>query len=424
MIDSDVVIVGAGPAGCATALALAAHGVRATLLDRAAFPRDKPCAEYLSPEASRVLASLGALDEVEAAGPEHLAGMMVRSPAGARMVGDFHGAHPFPAFRDRGLALPRRVFDAILVDLARRAGATVEERTQVMDLLRDARGAVCGVRERSAIGAVRERRARLVVGADGLRSVVARRANLSHVAPRPRRIAMVAHYRGVRGIGEHGEMHVERDGYVGIARVASECYNVSLVVPAGRVRDARVSPDAFMTGWLQSHPRVAPCFAAAERVAAVRATGPFASQARRAWAPGVALVGDAADFFDPFTGEGIYAALRGGQMLATSTLALLEERTARAEHAVLRAYDQERRRVFGGKWKVERLVGLAVAWPALMNRVVGSLQKHKDMADLFVGVAGDFVPARVVLSPRFLAALLLPATWHHPDLHAALPHRP
>ncbi|HET7585136.1 MAG TPA: NAD(P)/FAD-dependent oxidoreductase [Gemmatimonadaceae bacterium] len=442
MTERSVVIVGAGPSGCATALALAAQGIPSTMLDRAAFPRDKPCAEYLSPEASRVLHSLGVLEDVESASPAHLAGMTVRAPRGATLVGSFAGcAESFHPFRARGLALQRRILDAILVERARRAGVMVRERTHVTDLLRDAHGAVCGVRVREPDGSVREQRSWLVVGADGLRSVVARRARLARRGRWPRRVAMVAHFRGVREMGDYGEMHVERDGYAGLARVsgADDLVNVSVVVPARRLRHARAAGagglDAVMRAWLSAHPQLAPRFAHAERVSPVLATGPFASQARRAWAPGVALVGDAADFFDPFTGEGIYTALRGGELLAQAVVAMARARDTRGEHAALRAYDAERRRVFGGKWSVERLVGLAVGWPLLMNRVARTLEQYHAMADLFVGVAGDFVPARVVLNPAFLGALLIPALArrYEPPMRAAgtsapgesvVPHRP
>ncbi|MDQ3949915.1 MAG: hypothetical protein M3282_06190, partial [Gemmatimonadota bacterium] len=147
-------------------------------------------------------------------------------------------------------------------------------------------------------------------------------------------------------------------------------------------------------------------FTNAERVSPVLATGPFASYARRAWAPGAALVGDAADFFDPFTGEGIYAALRGGEMLAAHLLAAGSVADRAAVDGALRAYDRARRREFGGKWIVERLIGTAVASCFLMNRAARALAARRDLADLLVGVTGDFVPPRELLRPRFLLRLL------------------
>src|SRR5678816_73351 len=119
MLDADVLVVGGGPAGSSIAHALAARGVDVLVVDRAHFPRPKPCAEYLSPEASRILFAMGALDAVEASGAAALAGVRVRAPNGAVIAGDFIADHGFRGFRDRGLSVRREVLDAILLDCAR-----------------------------------------------------------------------------------------------------------------------------------------------------------------------------------------------------------------------------------------------------------------------------------------------------------------
>src|SRR6476469_8085181 len=152
-VEHDAIVVGGGPAGSSTAFALARAGARVLLLDRAQFPRSKPCAEYLSPQASRLLHDMGVLDAVESAGAAHLAGMTVRAPNGALIRGDFAASHGFPAFRDRGLALRRTVLDPILLDCARDAGAEVREGLRVTDVTRDAAGRVNGVRVLDAQGA-------------------------------------------------------------------------------------------------------------------------------------------------------------------------------------------------------------------------------------------------------------------------------
>ena len=126
---------------------------------------------------------------------------------------------------------------------------------------------------------------------------------------------------------------------------------------------------------------------------------------RRTWAPGAALVGDAADFFDPFTGEGIYSALRGGEMLAAHLLAALGATSRSASDDSLSAYDRARRAEFRGKWIVERLISAAVGFAPAMNYFARTLEARKDMADLLVGVTGDFVPAREVLRPGYLLNL-------------------
>lgn len=378
------------------------------VVDRAHFPRAKPCAEYLSPQASRLLSAMGALNAVESAGAAHLAGMTVRAPNGATLRGDFVAEHGYSAFRDRGLALRRTRLDPILLECARDAGAEVREGSQVADLVRGATGRVTGVALLGA-GATREVvSAPLVVGADGLRSVVARRLGLARTSRFwPRRVALVAHYENFGGMGDWGEMHVERGvGYVGLATVDSGLTNVAMVVPAALARGMHGDSTTFFEQWLRDRPQLAGRVAGARRVTPVLTTGPFASHARRAWAPGVALVGDAADFFDPFTGEGIYSALRGGELLAPYALRALGVNTASAFDAELRAYGQARRTEFRGKWIVEKLINAAVGVAPAMNYFARTLSARKDMADLLVGVTGDFVPAREVLRPSYLLNLL------------------
>jgi flavin-dependent dehydrogenase len=401
MSDAEVLVVGGGPAGASVGFALARAGVGVRIVDRARFPRPKPCAEYLSPEASRILSDMGALEPVEQSGAAALSGIHVRAPNGSVIKGDFIAAHGFRGFRDRGLSVRREVLDAILLDRARAAGARVDEGVRVTDLLRDDAGRVNGV-STLIDGSRGEIRARIVIAADGLRSVIAKRLGLAQTLRWPRRLALVTHYSNVDDVGEHGEMHVERDGYVGIADVGNGLTTVALVVPASRSHEIAGDRAAFLDGWLRSRAHLAPRFAHAERKTPVVATGPFASHARRAWAPGVALVGDAADFFDPFTGEGIYSALRGGEMLAASVRDALNARTSRGADRAFADYDAARQREFRGKWIVERAIGAVVGATPLINRAARALAARKDLADLLIGVTGDFVPAREVIRLGYL----------------------
>ena len=138
----------------------------------------------------------------------------------------------------------------------------------------------------------------------------------------------------------------------------------------------------------------------------VLATGPFAAWSGRVVTDGAALVGDAADFFDPFTGEGIYSALRGAALLADAAaeaLALGGPVTANR----LAGYRRARRRAFAGKWAVERLIGYGMLFPALFDRAVERLGRRAGMADTLIGVTADLVPARRVLNPLFLARMIL-----------------
>lgn len=397
----DAVVVGAGPAGATSALLLARAGARVLVLDRARFPRDKPCSEYLSPATTAILERLGEdiLGAVEGAPHAKLYGMKVVAPDGAAMCGRF-----LDAPRPYSFALPRTTFDSILVAAAARAGAVVHERVMVDELVSEG-GAVAGVVARSATGARAVCRARVTIGADGLHSFVARRLGLVRTAP-PRRVAFTAHVADVAGVDGMGELHVSNRGYVGLGPVGDGITTVALVVPVRQLRrDHR--HDFFAE--LDRFPGLAGRFDPHRLVRGVLATGPFGQWSRTAVAPGggALLVGDAADFFDPFTGQGIHTALRGAELAADCLVPVLA-RGARAPvtAGMLRPYARARRRAFLGKWMLERLIGVGVGWPALTNRVVRRLARRSDLADLLVSAAGNTVPAGRVLAPRVLAQLL------------------
>lgn len=404
MAHVQVLVVGGGPAGSSAAWHCAQAGLDVCLVDRARFPRAKPCAEYVSPEGSRILHAMGALDTLEVQAAQ-LDGMVVHAPSGDRIHGEFVARHGFRGFRDRGLGIRREILDSVLLERAHAAGVRVIEQAKVEQLVQDANGTVTGAIIRTESGA-QTVHASLVIGADGLRSVVSRRLGLARQSRWTRRVALVAHYRDVADMGALGEMHVTRHGYVGLARVSDGLVNVALVVPqryAGTMRDGR---NAFLENWLRAQPSLSPRFAKATRVTPVRATGPFASRAKRPWAPGALLTGDAADFFDPFTGEGIYSALRGGELLAEFAQGAVRATSAEGHVRSLRAYEHARKRVFGGKWRVEQLIGLAVGMPPLLNYAARVLSKDRDLADLLIGVTGDFVPPSAVLRPRTLLRFL------------------
>jgi len=399
---TDVLVIGAGPAGSATAALLTRQGLGVVVIDRASFPRDKPCAEYLSPEAVRLLDRLNVVEKLERDGARPLAGTVVRGPRGSQLHGLFARARPAP-FRPTGLSVTRWVLDEHLVRTAKEAGAMVLEQTALVSLLMEGQ-AVAGA-EVQGPGGRQVIRSRLTVGADGLRSMVARRLRL-RAQGRLRRVGLVAHLSGIARLGESAEMHVGSDGYVGLNLVGDNLANVALVIPASAARAARGRLADFFFERLDRFPAVRGRLDRAGLASPVLATGPFATRSRRAVVDGAALVGDAADFFDPFTGEGICAALRGAELLAEHVPpAIRKPGPVLAEQ--LRGYSRARWRAFAGKWMVERLIGYGMAWPALFDRAVGRLGRRAGMAHTFIGVTGDFVPARRVLNPVFLARMVL-----------------
>ena len=395
-------MVGGGPAGAATAAWAARAGLDVLLVERATFQREKACSEYVSPAATRDLQALGVLDELVSGGAARLTGMRIVADDGASVVGRYPAttpAGPLPY----GLALPRSRLDAVVLAAAVRAGVRVLEGVRVDDVLLEG-GAVVGAVLRR--GARRwEERSRALVGADGLHSLVAKRLALAR-AGGPRRLALVAHLADVEGMEDYGEMFVRRGRYAGLSPIGGGLVNAAAVVPATEARAIARDPLAFLRAELAAVPELRRRTAGARVVRRVMVAGPFARTSRRSVADGALLVGDAADFFDPFTGEGIFAALRGGRLAADALMAALGAE-GRATGAALRPYRRARRRAFLGKWAFERVAALAATRPALMRRFARRLGRRPSAADLWVGVAGDYISPRALLAPRALAALLL-----------------
>jgi geranylgeranyl reductase family protein len=396
----DVAIVGGGPAGSALACFLRQRGHEVVLFDAARFPRDKVCGEAVSPQAWPLLETMGAAERVRQLRPHPLGGMRLTSPDGTR----FQGRYP----RDRrGFAARRLDLDAALLAQARALGAEVHEGTRVRGVLR--RGQVVeGVEAAGPDGAGRRWTTRLVVGADGRESVVATQLRLRRPHPRLRRFAVRGHWQGVEGLGEHGEMHVGGGGYCGVAPLSATLANVAFVLPRPEMAAAGGDLEGFYrTALRQRWPRLFERLDSGHLVGPPRAIGPLAVETRAVAAPGALLVGDAAGFYDPFTGEGITLALRTAEIAAQAISEALGAHAATsAVSGRLETYERARRAATRDKYRFNRLLQVAVGWPDAANLMARRLKRRPDLADRLVGIAGDFVPARAALGPRFLWDLL------------------
>jgi flavin-dependent dehydrogenase len=315
--DYDVAIVGARCAGAATALLLARRGLRVLAIDRGRYGSDTVSTHALMRAGVLQLARWGMLDEIKSAGTP-----VVRSTS--FHYGDEVVTVPIqPQNGVEGLYAPRRtVIDRVLVDAARRAGAEVEFETQLVDLVRAGSDRVCGVRVRDAHERERQVSAGLVIGADGVRSTVARLVGAESYRRGRHATGVVFAYWSETGID--GYHWYYREGVSAGAIPTNDglaCIFAS--VPQDRFQETlRLGTDAGYRRVLRECG--SDLAAIVERSVRVEKYRGFSGEAgffRRSFGPGWALVGDAGYFKDPLTAHGITDALIDAELLAQAAAA-------------------------------------------------------------------------------------------------------
>lgn len=293
MTRFDVVVVGAGPAGSTAARMLAMGGARVCLVDKARFPRSKPCGGALSPRALRQLPN----------GVEKIVRTQIR-----RAVFTFQSGKPFEVVSavPMGYLVCREEFDTWLKAGAETAGATVREGMAVRAIEETA----AGITVRAGGDAWS---ATTVIGADGAHSIVA--AQLLPSRPAARYVALEAEV-PQNGHPLEDTVLVDVGAYPGgyaWAFPKGDRVNIGAMVERPRARNLRMAFAAFVSG----QPALPAVPVGSQRAAAVAAPRAAPVPCAR---PGVLLVGDAAHLADPFLGEGIYYAVRSGALAARSVL--------------------------------------------------------------------------------------------------------
>ena len=337
----DCIIVGAGPAGSAAAIALCRAGRTVQLLDRQNFPRDKICGDGIPPGSLELLYELGLQAPLEKAGFYPVEQLHFSTPAGQLLKTRFRPKKPGMGF----FVAPRRDFDYLLQQQAIVAGAHFQQ-AQVKGLLRQ-NGQVCGV-QAEIDGQATTISARTVIGADGCTSIVARSLAGIKPAPRHRFLAIRGYIEGLEIFSHAAEFHWYPEilpGYGWIFPLGNERANIGLAMRADRLRRERRKLPDLLNDFLQ-RPAIKARMRNDARLSGV-ATWPLnlASQQRvqRAY-DGALLIGDAAVLIDPFSGEGIHNALRSAKLAAS----VIDQALSRNDTSLrmLKQYEQLCRRAF------------------------------------------------------------------------------
>ncbi len=396
-LDADVVIAGGGLAGAATALALSKHGMTSVVVDKAEFPRDKPCGEGLLPHGVSLLASLGLGGVVDACGGQPFKGILYRCH-GVTALGDFEGGAV-------GRGVRRRLLDALVRERAAAAPGVTLLRGRVVGVLDD------GV----TLADGRALRGRFLVGADGPRSTVRHALGLDGGAPRRPRYALRRHFRLPAGtpLPDRVEVNVVRGYELYVTPVAVDVVGVAALCERSVLHDGAGRPEDRL------HALIAACAPVADRLSPATpegpalACGPLRVRARAPAAGRAFLVGDAAGYVDAITGEGMSLALKtavlcadvvagalGGADLAASRARYRRERmNAFRDHALLTfgLVELARHPRFA-----RRAIARLAREPALFSRLLGVNNGTRALASLG---ALDFAKLAVGATPAPSRAL-------------------
>jgi len=304
--------------------------------------------------------------------------------------------------RPYALSIPRTILDSLLLDRARHWGVKCLEGFRVTDLIWEG-GHVCGVRGIGPLGS-EVYRGQIVVGADGRGSVVARRLGLHRPHPRLHRMALVAYYEGASGLRDHGMISVGRAAYSILNPIGGGQINASIVVDQAVMLPWKGKLEALFDHKLADFPHAAKVLRGMRRSGPVRCLGPLAFRASRTSKAAALLVGDAAGFYDPFTGEGVHRALWSAGLAAHEIAAALSDGDLTTTR--FNRFDRQQRMAIADRERLSASLQAIIRRPMAANALARLLRRRQPLADLLLGVIGDLLPPRVLFSIDAMRRLL------------------
>jgi geranylgeranyl reductase family protein len=367
----DVVIAGAGPAGSAAAHCLACAGVDVLVLERAHFPRDKSCGDGVTAHAVEILNNMGVTFEMFGGRAVKTYGGLIGGPSG-----DTFSAKPPPGADGKLVecwVVPRLLLDKETAHAAVRAGARLHEGATVTSILPGNRKRAAGGVEYTDGNGVRKVAAKVVIGADGAHSNVAKSLGTRSAPPRHIGYALRGYFEGVTGLRDDLEIYYFDShllpGYGWVFPTGPATANVGIGLYTGELRRSRRKLRDILDDFIAAVPNIG------ERMKNARPLGraigwplPVSSLRRPTVFDGAMLCGDAASLVDPLTGEGIYTALVSGRSAARASLAALKANDASAR--VLKGHEREWISIAGGYLSSGRLLKNLAKSATLMNLIV------------------------------------------------------
>ena len=402
----DVAIVGAGVAGAALASRLARAGVDVVVLERAPAWHWRAAGVFASPLVVDALWRTGLADPLIDRLARRIPAMRLSTPRGS-MVELTYGA-------ERGgpmaIGLDRSALDPALVELAWTSGAEIRRGATVSEVRLGGDSTRLTIRDGDGTSNLQ---ARVVVGADGPHSVVGRAVGVHRPVRLAPRVGLSFHLADPRGDDPvDARLAVIRDGYVGVAPVPGGRVNVGIVV--GPSWGAALRGDGAATVSARILRSIAPTAGDPlpwrphidQPSDEIAGAAPLGIRATRRAGRGWFLVGDAAGFLDPLSGEGLHRALVSAELAAAAIAAVIGRRIDPARAAA--AYDRAMQRRFATKDGVSWLLQAFLARPIALEYAARRLAARPDARATMGLVMGDLIPAGRAFDPRFLAAVLRP----------------
>ncbi|GMK46083.1 drug:proton antiporter [Paenibacillus glycanilyticus] len=376
----DVIVVGAGPSGSASAKLLAAGGVRVLMLDAEAFPRRKPCGESLNPGAVAALGRITGHSHAREAFDFPSSPIQGWKVSSGRAL--LEAVYPEGQY---GAGCRREQVDLWLAEQASRAGAVFEQRTKVERLIWEGERAA-GVIARSPEGKPMSIRASLVIGSDGLRSVVARNAKVNRYGSL-RKAAFTARLNGVRGLNGRVELFTAGDGKViGLAPIGAGLANMTVVLGSAKAASLAVKDlSGVVLGEARAVPELTERLRDAEIEDGVLTCGPFDRPVIPHDIAGMLLLGDAAGYYDPLTGQGIYRALRSAELAAPAIVRMLQTRS----HEPLRQYRMDQQAEFAAGTRLQHIIERLSRQPILWRSALRIVGTSSLLTNKLAGIIGD-----------------------------------